>query len=414
MKNNVIKNNKMNILKKPELLAPAGDLERLKWAIRYGADAVYIGGSLYSLRANATNFTLEEIKQAVEYTHKHGKKIYVTVNIALHNIELDLIKDYLKQLDKLKVDAIIISDPAIIELTKDLSLEIHLSTQQSTLNYEAIQFWKNLGVSRIVLGREVTKDEIKEIKKHVDIELECFIHGSMCASYSGRCVLSNFLTTRDANRGGCSQICRWDFDLLDQDKKNIKSEEPFTFCTKDLSMLKYLTEMINLGITSFKIEGRMRSIYYIATVINVYRQAIDNYFNQKYEYNPEHEHILRNVANRDSIPQFFDGNYGASVQYYNGREEVSNQDFLGIVLNYENGIATIEQRNYFKKGDEVEIFGPNKPLQTIVLKEIYDEDNNPLEVVRHPKQIVKIPLEIKAYKGDIIQVKKSVDKNKKM
>ena len=179
-------------------------------------------------------------------------------------------------------------------------------------------------------------------------------------------------------------------------------------------MLKYLTEMINLGITSFKIEGRMRSIYYIATVINVYRQAIDNYFNQKYEYNPEHEHILRNVANRDSIPQFFDGNYGASVQYYNGREEVSNQDFLGIVLNYENGIATIEQRNYFKKGDEVEIFGPNKPLQTIVLKEIYDEDNNPLEVVRHPKQIVKIPLEIKAYKGDIIQVKKSVDKNKKM
>lgn len=414
MKSNVIKNNKMNILKKPELLAPAGDLERLKWAIRYGADAVYIGGSLYSLRANATNFTLEEIKQAVEYTHKHGKKIYVTVNIALHNIELDLIKDYLKQLDELKVDAIIISDPAIIELTKDLSLEIHLSTQQSTLNYEAIQFWKNLGVSRIVLGREVTKEEIKEIKKHVDIELECFIHGSMCASYSGRCVLSNFLTTRDANRGGCSQICRWDFDLLDQDKKNIKGEKPFTFCTKDLSMLKYLTEMINLGITSFKIEGRMRSIYYIATVINVYRQAIDNYFNQKYEYNPKHEHILRNVANRDSIPQFFDGNYGASVQYYNGREEVSNQDFLGIVLNYENGIATIEQRNYFKKGDEVEIFGPNKPLQTIVLKEIYDEDNNPLEVVRHPKQIVKIPLEIKAYKGDIIQLKKSVDKNKKM
>lgn len=399
---------------KPELLAPAGDLERLKWAIRYGADAVYIGGSLFSLRANAINFTIEEIKEGVSYAHKHGKKIYVTVNIALHNIELDLIKNYLKQLDQIKVDAIIVSDPAIIKLAKETNLDIHLSTQQSTLNYEAIEFWRNLGVTRIVLAREVTKQEIAEIKKHTDIELECFIHGSMCASYSGRCVLSNFLTKRDANRGGCSQICRWDFDLLDKDENNIKANKSFTFCTKDLSMLKYIPDMINLGIISFKIEGRMRSSYYIATVINVYRQAIDNFFDQKYEYNSSYEHILRNVANRDSIPQFFDGNYGSEVQYYNGREEISNQDFLGIVLKYENGIATIEQRNYFKVGDEVQIFGPKKPLKTIILKEIYDEENNLIEVVRHPKQIVKIPLKEKVSKYDIIQVKKGVDKNEKM
>lgn len=388
---------------KPELLAPAGDLERLKWAIFYGADAVYIGGALYNLRANAVNFTIEEIKEAVSYAHKYGKKIYVTVNTVLHNIELDKIKNYLKELDKINVDAIIVSDPTIIELAKDTSLEIHLSTQQSTLNYEAVQFWKNHGVTRIVLARETSKEEIKQIKAKVDIELECFIHGAMCASYSGRCVLSNFLTQRDANRGGCSQICRWDFNLLDKEKNIIKGDKPFTFCTKDLSMLKNIDEMIELNVDSFKIEGRMRSIYYLATVINIYRQVIDNYFEKKYVYKTDYEHILRNVAARDSIVQFFDGNYSKNVQYYNGRKEISNQDFLGIVLNYENNIATIEQRNYFKKGDKVSFFGPKKPYQDVVIEEIKDEDNKIIEKAPHPKQIVKIPLKINVSKGDIMQ-----------
>lgn len=401
-------------MKKPELLAPAGDLERLKWALDYGADAVYIGGTLFNLRANAINFSLEEIKEGVDYAHKYGKKVYVTVNTVLHNIELDPIKQYLKQLEQIKVDAIIVSDPTIIELAKTTNLEVHLSTQQSTLNYEAIEFWKKQGVTRIVLARETTKEEIEQIRRKVDIELETFIHGAMCASYSGRCVLSNFLTNRDANRGGCSQICRWDFTLLDENKHKIEGEKPFTFCTKDLSMLRYIPEMIELGITSFKIEGRMRSIYYLATVIKTYRQAIDEYFDKKYVYNLDKEHILRNVANRDSIPQFFDGNYSKEVQYYNGREEVSNQDFLGIVLNCQNSVATIEQRNYFKKGDTVEFFGPKSPIKTITLKEIYDEDNNPIEIVRHPRQIVKIPLEIKVNPKDIMQVKKGVDKNSKM
>ena len=384
-------------MKKPELLAPAGDLERLKIAFAYGADAVYIGGA-FNLRANADNFKLEEIEKGVEYAHKLNKKVYVTVNIAMHNKELKKIKDYLLKLDKIHVDAIIVSDPKIIELAKETNLEIHLSTQASTLNKEAIEFWKNEGVSRIVLARECTKEDIIDIKNNIDIELEVFIHGAMCASYSGRCVLSNFLTNRDSNRGGCSQICRWDFDLYDENN-HLKGEKPFTFCTKDLSLAKYIPELINMKVDSLKIEGRMRSIYYIATVVKVYRKLIDNYCNntKNYEYNLKYEGILKKVANRDSIAQFFNGNYGKDVQYYNGRQEITNQDFLGLVLEYDKKtkLAEVEQRNYFKKGDKVEIFGPDKDFN-FKIEEIYDEDKKPIEIVRHPKQIVylKMPKEV--------------------
>ena len=384
-------------MKKPELLAPAGDLERLKIAFAYGADAVYIGGA-FNLRANADNFKLEEIEKGVEYAHKLNKKVYVTVNIAMHNKELKKIKEYLLKLDKIHVDAIIVSDPKIIELAKETNLEIHLSTQASTLNKEAIEFWKNEGVSRIVLARECTKEDIIDIKNNIDIELEVFIHGAMCASYSGRCVLSNFLTNRDSNRGGCSQICRWDFDLYDENN-HLKGEKPFTFCTKDLSLAKYIPELINMKVDSLKIEGRMRSIYYIATVVKVYRKLIDDYCNntKNYEYNLKYEGILKKVANRDSIAQFFNGNYGKDVQYYNGRQEITNQDFLGLVLEYDKKtkLAKVEQRNYFKKGDKVEIFGPDKDFN-FKIEEIYDEDKKPIEIVRHPKQIVylKMPKEV--------------------
>ena len=384
-------------MKKPELLAPAGDLERLKIAFAYGADAVYIGGA-FNLRANADNFKLEEIEKGVEYAHKLNKKVYVTVNIAMHNKELKKIKDYLLKLDKIHVDAIIVSDPKIIELAKETNLEIHLSTQASTLNKEAIEFWKNEGVSRIVLARECTKEDIIDIKNNIDIELEVFIHGAMCASYSGRCVLSNFLTNRDSNRGGCSQICRWDFDLYDENN-HLKGEKPFTFCTKDLSLAKYIPELIDMKVDSLKIEGRMRSIYYIATVVKVYRKLIDDYCNntKNYEYNLKYEGILKKVANRDSIAQFFNGNYGKDVQYYNGRQEITNQDFLGLVLEYDKNtkLAKVEQRNYFKKGDKVEIFGPDKDFN-FKIEEIYDEDKKPIEIVRHPKQIVylKMPEEV--------------------
>lgn len=396
---------------KPELLAPAGDLERLKIALLYGADAVYVGGNLFGLRANAINFSNEELRTAVEFAHSLSKKIYVTVNISLHNEEADKVASYLEELDEIGIDAIIVSDPFIIELArKNTQIPIHLSTQQSTLNYEAIKFFKREGVSRVVLAREVNSDDIKLIKENVDIELECFIHGAMCASYSGRCVLSNFLTARDSNRGGCSQICRWDFKLLDSGQKILQGEKDFTFCTKDLSLLKYIPDLIKLGVDSFKIEGRMRSTYYIATVVNIYRHVIDEYYNdpKNYHYNVEYEKVLRNCANRDSVPQFFDGNCGVDCQYYNGRVEVSNQDFLGIVLDYDEktNLATIEERNYFKKGDIVEIFGPVTSTFMFEILEIYDEFNNIIDVVRHPKQIVKLKIDTKVYKNDMMRIKR--------
>ena len=398
-------------MRKPELLAPAGDMERLKIAYLYGADAVYIGGPLFGLRANAINFTMDEIKEAASFAHERNKRLYVTVNIVLHHKELKELVTYLKQLNKIGVDAIIVSDPAVINLaSKHTDLEIHLSTQQSTLNYEAVKFWKKHNVTRIVLAREASKEEIMEIKANVDIEIECFIHGAMCAGFSGRCVLSNYFTNRDANRGGCAQICRWDFSLLDEFKKEIKGDRPFTFCAKDLSMLVNIPEMIDLGIDSFKIEGRMRSIYYIATITSIYRKVIDEFCNDSlnYTYNKEYEKVLSNCANRDSVPQFFDGINNHELQYYNGRIEISNQDFIGLVLDYDEvkKIVTIEQRNYFKKGDLVQIFGPNNELISFIIDEIYDEDDNLIDVVRHPNQIVKIPLEILVSKNSMMRIKR--------
>lgn len=394
---------------KVELLAPAGDLERLKIALKYGADAVYVGGPLLNLRANATNFTLDELNEGIDYAHKLNKKVYVTVNIILHNNESKEVDEYLKKLKEINVDAIIVSDPAVIRIAKKYDIEVHLSTQQSTLNYEAVKFFKKQGVTRVVLARECSKEDIELIKNNVDIEIETFIHGAMCAGYSGRCVMSNVLTNRDANRGGCSQICRWDFDLLDQDKNLIIGDKPFTFCSKDLSMLEYIDEMIKLGITSFKIEGRMRSQYYIATVVSVYRKIIDNYYHtiKDKEYN-KYERILRNCANRDSIVQFYNGIYDNTCSYYNGREEVSNQDFLGIVLDYDNDkkMAIIEERNYFKKGDVVEMFGPNHDIITFTIDEIFNEDGDIIEVVRHPREIVKINIDYKLDKDDMIRIKK--------
>ena len=395
---------------KPELLAPAGDLERLKIAILYGADAVYVGGPSLGLRANAINFTFEELKEGCDFAHSHNARVHVTVNIALHNKEIEQVKDYLLKLEEIGVDAIIVSDPAIVRLAKEnTKLEIHLSTQQSTLNRKSCEYWKNEGVTRIVLGREAGKADIQDIINNVDVDIECFIHGAMCASYSGRCVLSNFLTARDSNRGGCSQICRWDFDLYG-DNGILKGEKDFTFCTKDLSMLRVLPEMIDMGIASFKIEGRMRSVYYVATIVNIYRKAIDEYFenNEAYTYNEEYEKILNQCANREAAVQFFLNDADVSTQYYNGREEISNQDFLGIVLDYndETKMVTMEQRNYFKIGDTIEFFGPKTNPFTFEIGQIYDEDNNEIDVARHPKQIISFKLDKKVYPMDMMRIKK--------
>lgn len=324
--------------KKIELLAPAGDLEKLKWAVLYGADAVYLGGVNYSLRANAKNFTLKEIKEGVKFAHEHGVKVYVTVNIVFHNNDVNGFEDYLKELDKIGVDAVIFSDPLVIDIThkNNLKLELHLSTQASILNKDAAKYYVSHGVSRIVLARECSKEDIKDIIENVGCEVECFIHGAMCTNISGRCVLSNYFTNRDANRGGCCQVCRFNFNLKG-DGKVVSDGDNFSIAPKDLSLFDYVKDMIEIGVASFKLEGRMRSVYYTSSIISVYRKLIDMYLsgNVDYEYVKNARKILYRVANREVAPQFFNKMPSKDEQYYKNRREDSNQDFLGIVLDYD-------------------------------------------------------------------------------
>ena len=384
---------------KIELLAPAGSLDRLKIAIIYGADAVYFGGRNYSLRANAKNLDISEIKEACEYAHSFNRKVYVTVNIVFHNEDTLGLIDYLKDLEKCGVDAIIVSDPLIIDIVKDnkIKLPIHISTQYSSINYETVKFWKELGVERVVLGRECSRDEIKEIIDKTGVEIETFVHGAMCASYSGRCVLSNYFTKRDANRGGCAQICRWSFDLV-RDNEKIVSDTKFTMASKDLCMLENIPDMIDIGIKSLKVEGRMRSIYYIACVINNYRRAIDDYYNGILTSDKlkKYRRELDKVANRDSISQFYNRFPDVSEQYFLGRDEVSNQEFLGIVDDYDGEYVTVISKNYFEPGDEVEIISPDRETIRFILGDIYDTDGNKLDASRHPESLIKFKL-----KGDI-------------
>lgn len=371
----------------PELLAPAGDFERLKFAFLYGADAAYAGGRDFSLRANAKNFSLEELKEATNYAHSLGKKFYVTVNIVFHDDEFKGLDDYLKYLEEILVDGLIISDISVIKRIKELGLNLNicLSTQASTLNSRAVKFWQNLGVTRVVLAREASREDIKRIKE-TGIEVETFIHGAMCTSFSGKCILSNYMTNRDSNRGGCAQVCRWDFSVQDKPE--------FTITPKDLNMIPFIKEEIDLGIDSFKIEGRMRSIYYVSTVIQSYRRLIDAAVNNTLTKGLEdyYLNILNRCANRESTPQFFDKLPGVDEQYFNGRMEVSNQDFLGLVLDYDENtqIATIEVRNYFEKGYVVEFFGPNMETFTYEINTIYDESNELIDIARHPKSIIKL------------------------
>ena len=394
-------------MNKIELLAPAGDLERLKWAFRYGADAVYLGGEKFSLRSMAKNFTLDEIKEGVEFAHNLNRKIYVTVNIVFHEDDIEDLIDYLKKLEEYKVDAIIASDMFILDLLKEnnINLEFHLSTQSSCLNKESAKFFKKEGVKRVVLARECSKNDIVDIIKETGIDTEVFIHGAMCMGYSGRCALSNYMTNRDSNRGACAQICRWVFDLYDE-KEKINDKTDFSFSPKDLSMLKFIPDLIEIGVTSLKIEGRMKSIYYLATLLSVYRKVIDDYYAGKYEYSKEDEIILERVANRDSMPQYFDKKPGANEQYYIGREENSNQDFLGVVLDYDkdNKEIIIEQRNHFKVGDTINIFGPNKESINLEVKYIKNEDGEMVDAARHAQEIIRVPSDIEVSKYDLIRV----------
>ena len=394
-----------------ELLSPAGDFERLKFALRYGADAVYIGGKNYSLRANAINFTNEEIKEATKFAHSLNKKVYVTVNIVLHDENIDGLKEYLLFLDSVNVDAIIVSDIYIMSLWKELNLkmELHVSTQASTLNKETALFYKELGASRVVLAREASEEDIKEIKNYIGLDLEAFIHGAMCTSISGRCIMSNYATNRDANRGGCAQVCRWNFAIDDENGNELG--ENYQMCPKDLNMAIYIKDMIDAGVNSFKIEGRMRSIYYIATVLSSYRKIIDDVINNRINDKTINYYlkVLNRCANRESNPQFFKGLPNYKDQYYNGNREVSNQDFLGVVLSNDNGLITLEQRNYFKKGTIVEFISPNFEETEYTIEDIYDEDMNLIEEANHAQMIVRFKTDIPLCKDDIMRLK-TIDK----
>ena len=382
-----------------EILSPAGDLERLKWALTYGADAVYIGGYNYSLRANANNFSIDEIKEAVTFAHNLNKKVYVTVNILFHNEDLKNLDDYLIELSNANVDAFIVSDMAVIKRINELKLkpELHISTQESSTNKYTIKFWENLGATRVVLGRECSKLDMIDIKENTNAELEVFIHGAMCTSYSGRCVLSNYVTKRDSNRGGCSQVCRFTF--------NMDNYNDFQIASKDLSMIDYLEDLINIGVSSLKIEGRMRSMYYIATVVDSYKKVRDMVINntlteEKLNY---YKKVLNRVSNRENRPQFFDKDPSVNEQYYTGREEASNQDFLGLIKKADD-LVTIEQRNNFKIGDEIEVFGPNTAPQKFTLEYMVNEKMEETNVARHPREILYIKVPFKVNSGDILRV----------
>lgn len=396
--------------KKIELLAPAGSLEKLKWAILYGADAVYIGGVNYSLRANAKNFSIDDIKEAVLFAHNHNAKVYVTVNIVFHNEDINGLENYLKTLDEIGVDAIIFSDPLVIDIVKEnnLKLGLHLSTQASTMNKDACSYFVSKGIERIVLARECSKNDIKSIIDNAGCEIEVFAHGAMCTNISGRCVLSNYFTNRDANRGGCCQVCRFNFNLYDEENNKISNTNDFTIAPKDLSLVNHLKELIDIGVSSLKLEGRMRSVYYIATIVSVYRKLIDMYCNNSYDeaYVNKAIKILYRCANRDVAPQFFNKMPTEKEQYYNERQEDSNQDFLGIVLDYdkENKLVTIEQRNHFKNGDKVNVFSYDMDDYSFVIEDLRDEEGNKIDAARHPRQIVKVKCNKEISKNSLLRV----------
>ncbi len=403
-------------MKKIELLAPAGSLKKLKTAIDFGADAVYAGGKEFSLRAYADNFTLEEMREGVEYCHARGKKMYVTVNIFPKNRDFEIAKDYFKALEEIGIDAVLITDAGLISLCKKVAprLPIHLSTQANTLNKYTVEFWASQGVERVVLARELSFDEIKEIGEHnKDTELEIFVHGAMCVSYSGRCLLSNYLDGRDANRGECVQACRWNYSITEYNRggEPLQMEEDdrgtYILNSKDLNMISYVPEIISAGVHSLKIEGRMKSEYYLATVVNAYRRALDSYFLGTYTENlANFEKEVRKVVHRDYTVAYALGNNDRTIAYNSG-QNAGTHEFIAVVEDYADGFATVEMRNRFRKGDTLEVLSPGEYFnEEILLGEMYDDKGNLIDDAKIVQQLVKIKVNFPLSKGDILRRKR--------
>ncbi len=392
------------MMKKPELLAPAGNLEKLKIATIYGADAVYCGGLSFGLRSGADNFTLEELMKGTSFVHEHGARIYITVNMIPHNEDLGGLPEYLHQLEDIGVDGLIISDPGVLDIIKKegIELPIHLSTQANAVNWASVRFWANQGIGRVILARELSREEIKGIREKTDIELELFIHGSMCISYSGRCLLSNYMADRDANRGKCAHSCRWKYHLVEEKRPGeyypVFEDESGAHImnSKDLCLIEYLPELIDSGLDSFKIEGRMKSLYYVATVTGTYRKAMDHYYQdpENYQFRPEWLEDLRKLSHRDYTTGFFLSKPGPEDHNYESSAYLRSYDFMGLVREYlpESGEAVIEVRNKLYRGDRVEIMGPDIESFSTEVDYIINEDGIEVDEAPHPQELIRIPV----------------------
>lgn len=402
--------------KKIELLAPAGDMERLKTAIKFGANAVYMAGNSFGLRKNAKNFDLDSMRDAVNYAHERNVRVHITMNIVPHDKDLEGIVEYIKALEEMGVDALIISDPGIFKIAKDnCNIDLHISTQASVTNSATINFWYQMGAKRVILARELSLDEIIEIRNNVpkDLEIECFIHGAMCISYSGRCLLSNYMTGRDANRGDCAHACRWKYSLQEQTRPGeyypVVEDEDGTFImnSKDLCLLEDIDKLIEAGIDSFKIEGRMKTAFYVATVIRSYRQAIDAYYEGNFtkEISKKYTDEIKKASHRHFTKGFLYGKPDSEAQIYESSSYIRNYDFIGVVLEYdkENKIATIEQRNRFFINDEVEIFGNSKDFYKFKIDNIKNLKGENVEVANKPKEKLLIKIDLPLEAGDMIR-----------
>lgn len=404
-----------------ELLAPAGDLEKLKIAAYYGADAVYFGGELFSLRAGAGNLTVEEIEEAVEYLHLKGAKGYMTVNIFAHNEDIEPLRKYLDRIKDIPIDAFIVSDPGVVLLIKEIipDAELHLSTQANMTNYVTAEFWRRQGVKRLVLARELTLEEIREIRERIpeDMELEAFAHGAMCISYSGRCLLSNFMIGRDANRGQCAHPCRWKYRLVEEQRPGeyypVEEDERGTYImnSKDLCMLEHIPEMAAAGISSAKIEGRMKSVFYVATVVSAYRKAIDAFCGdgEAYSFDPEWMKELCKASRREFTTGFYFRRPTEEDQNYQTSAYIRDYSFIGIVKSYdpETSMAVVEQRNKMSVGEEIEVFGPGRDFFSQKLEVLLDEEDLPIESAPHPQQTVKIKMAQPVGENFILRKKKN-------
>lgn len=406
-------------MKKPELLIPASSLEVLKTAVMFGADAVYIGGDAFGLRAKAKNFSPEEMKEGIEFAHAHGVKVHVTVNILAHNYDLDGVEVYLHELKELKPDALIIADPGIFMKARRIcpEIDIHVSTQANNTNYETYNFWYELGAKRVVAARELSLREIKEITSRIpeDLEMECFIHGAMCISYSGRCLLSNYFTGRDANKGACTHPCRWKYAVVEEKRPGeylpvYENERgTYIFNSKDLCMIEHIPEMVDAGIDSCKIEGRMKTALYVATVARTYRKAIDDFFESEEKYRQNMPWYLDQISRctyRQFTTGFYFGKPSEETQIYDNNTYVNEYIYLGIVGEIDDrGFAKFEQRNKFSVGDEIEIMKPDGTDVKATVKGMYAEDGTPVESCPHSKQILYVDLSERPEVYDILRVK---------